>query len=188
VGVRVVQGRNHPKPIVFILLDLFCDFWTIEDTLCPLCKAVTPMQLCTLYNFASDTIVPRGGRQGPTWPTSFKTHSFLGGSLFCDFWTIEDTLCPLCKAVTPMQLCTLYNFASDTVGLRGERHSLLGRTLLKNDVCQAARDLCGEIHIHSRKNGTYNRERSRLMPMSVDGCFYLDHRMNPRGRRSRSSL
>ena len=63
VAVRVVQGRNRPKPIVFILLDLSCDFWSIEDTLCPLWISVTPMQLFTLYNFASNAAVLRGGRQ-----------------------------------------------------------------------------------------------------------------------------
>jgi hypothetical protein len=63
VAVRVVQGRNRPKPIVFILLDLFCDFSNIEDTLCPLWISVTPMQLFTLYNFASNAAVMRSGRQ-----------------------------------------------------------------------------------------------------------------------------
>jgi hypothetical protein len=85
-----------------------------KDDACPLGKSVRPMQLFTLYNFASNTAVIQGGRHGRLGPISPDTHSFHPARPFCDLWSIEDTLCPLWKSVRPMQLFTLYNFASGT--------------------------------------------------------------------------
>ena len=53
------------------------------------------MQLFTLYNFASETAVLRGGRHGRLGPISLKTHGFQPARRFRDLSTIEDTLCPL---------------------------------------------------------------------------------------------
>ena len=108
--------------------------------------------------------------------------------LFREFQVTQDDARPLWKSVIPMQLFTLYNFASSTALFQGGRHGPLGLTGLKIDGFLAARDSCGEIQIYSRKYGTFNREKSRLMPMSNDWCWYLLRRTNHRSRRSGLSL
>ena len=97
-GLHGRLGQKPPKTHIFHPARPFCALWTIEDTLCPLWKSVTPMQLFTLYNFASETAVLRGGRHGRLGPISPKSHGFQPARRFRDLSTIEDTLCPLWKS------------------------------------------------------------------------------------------
>ena len=60
--------------------------------------------------------------------------------LFRDFQVTQEGTRPLWKSIRPMQFFTLYNFASSTVAPWGGHHSRLGRTGLKNDDFQGARE------------------------------------------------
>ena len=84
------------------------------------------MQLCMLYNFGSSTALLQGGRQGRLEPTSLENRIFVLSDVFFDFSTIEGALCPLWKPITPMQLCTLYNFGDSTALLQGGLQGRLG--------------------------------------------------------------
>ena len=56
--------------------------WITQSDLGPLWKAVRTRQLFTLYNFASNTDTPRGGRDTHLGQKSPKTHSFHPGGPF----------------------------------------------------------------------------------------------------------
>ena len=61
VVLTVVWSENHRKSKILPVVDLFRDFQDTQEGTRPLWKSIKPMQLFTLYNFASSTVASRSG-------------------------------------------------------------------------------------------------------------------------------
>ena len=82
VVLTVVWSEKHRKSKILPVVDLFRDFQVPQKDTRPLWKSIRPMQLFTLYNFASSTVASQGGPDSGLERKAPKIQDFAcGGSL-----------------------------------------------------------------------------------------------------------